>query len=247
MKIADGVEMLEIATQNLRGMSSAIYPTLVWDEEGAILVDTGYPGQLVRLREAVERAGVPFDRINRIILTHHDLDHIGGLASIRKALPGQVTVMALGKEIPYIQGDQRPLKLAGIEAQLDSAPEAMKSMYEKMKAGFQSSFGPVDGNLADRQDLPYCCGITVIHTPGHTLGHICLYLRQTKTLVAGDALTVEEGSLNRMRPEINYDNVKYGESLKKLEGFDVETVICYHGGLYRDHSNQRIAELAAQV
>ena len=33
-------------------------------------------------------------------------------------------------------------------------------------------------------------------------------------------------------------------SLKKLAQYDVQRVICYHGGLFSDNANQRIAELA---
>jgi hypothetical protein len=34
------------------------------------------------------------------------------------------------------------------------------------------------------------------------------------------------------------------KSLKKLAEYDIEKVICYHGGLYKDKVNQRIEELA---
>ena len=34
------------------------------------------------------------------------------------------------------------------------------------------------------------------------------------------------------------------ESLKKLTQYDIETVVCYHGGVYRDTANERLAELA---
>jgi hypothetical protein len=34
-------------------------------------------------------------------------------------------------------------------------------------------------------------------------------------------------------------------SLKKLTWFDIETVITYHGGLYTNSPNRRIAEIAS--
>ncbi|MDI6915484.1 MAG: hypothetical protein QMC95_14910, partial [Desulfitobacteriaceae bacterium] len=34
------------------------------------------------------------------------------------------------------------------------------------------------------------------------------------------------------------------KSIKKLTEYDIETVICYNGGLYKDNINQRIADLA---
>jgi hypothetical protein len=34
------------------------------------------------------------------------------------------------------------------------------------------------------------------------------------------------------------------QSLKKFTKYDIETVICYHGGIFNDNANQRLAELA---
>ncbi|MCL6478917.1 MAG: hypothetical protein K6T65_10940 [Peptococcaceae bacterium] len=54
MKIADGFEMLEISA-NIMGTASIIYPTLIWDNDTAILVDAGYPGQLPQIREVIKK------------------------------------------------------------------------------------------------------------------------------------------------------------------------------------------------
>jgi len=43
---------------------------------------------------------------------------------------------------------------------------------------------------------------------------------------------------------VNHDTDLALKSLKKLTRYNIETVICYHGGLYQDHPNRRIAELA---
>ncbi len=102
----------------------------------------------------------------------------------------------------------------------------------------------MDQTLVDGQELPYLGGITVIHTPGHTLGHICLYLSESKTLIAGDALVAEEGMLAASPPSLNYDAALSKQSLKKLARFEIESVICYHGGFIQDHPAQRIAALA---
>jgi glyoxylase-like metal-dependent hydrolase (beta-lactamase superfamily II) len=73
----------------------------------------------------------------------------------------------------------------------------------------------------------------VIFTPGHTPGHICLYLKKSKTLIAGDALMLVDGKLISSPPELTADPVQAKESLKKLAELDVEPVICYHGGVYQ--------------
>ncbi len=99
--------------------------------------------------------------------------------------------------------------------------------------------------VEDGEELPYGGGTVVIHTPGHTPGHLCLYVKQAKVLIAGDALNVEEGRLIGPRPQHTADIDAARRSLKKLAEYDIETVICYHGGMYRGEPNQRIAALAA--
>ena len=42
--------------------------------------------------------------------------------------------------------------------------------------------------------LPDYGGIKVLHTPGHTAGHISLHLPRIKTMIAGDAI-VSAGSI----------------------------------------------------
>lgn len=86
----------------------------------------------------------------------------------------------------------------------------------------------------------------MIFTPGHTPGHICLYLNQSKTLITGDALNVIDGQLVGPKAEFSSDIVLAKKSLKKLTHYDLETIICYHGGVYKDNINQRLLELACE-
>lgn len=243
MKIVNGIEMLEV-NSNVMGNASTIYPTLIVDEDNVILVDTGFPGLLEQFKTAIETAGTAFENLNMIILTHHDIDHIGNVSSIVKALEGKVKVMAHEVEAPYVNGDKTPLKLAQLEDKLEVLPKEMKGIYEKLKAGFEMSKANIDETLADNEELPYHGGITVINTPGHTLGHICLYFKKDKILIAGDVLKVENGKLDIMSMQINYDQELTIQSLKKLTQYDIETVICYHGGIFKDKVNERIRELA---
>ncbi len=241
MKIANGIDMLVIAFDRI-GQPSYIYPTLIWDQDNAILIDTGFPGQLPLIRETVAKAGIPFDRVNRVIITHHDIDHIGGLAAIQKDHP--VETLAYLTEKEYIEGAKTPLKLAQLQANLDNASEEAKATYTMLKAGFENSKARVDVTLTDGEILPYCGGVTVIHTPGHTLGHICLYLNASKTLVSGDELRIEDGVLNPAPARMNHDTPQAIQSIKKLTPYDIQRVVTYHGGLYEDQPNERIAELA---
>lgn len=247
MKIANGIYMLEIEV-NIMGTSSVINPMLIWDKDTLILVDTGYPGQLVQIHQAIEETNASFDKLNMIILTHQDIDHIGGLASILKELPSNnIKVIAHEEEKAYIQGDKIPVKVKQLEEKFALLPEAMKGIYEKLKGFYENNKVAVDKALTHGEELPYGGGITVIYTPGHTPGHICLYLKQHKILIAGDALFIEDGVLIKPGSAITFDMDLSIKSLKKLTEYDIETVVCYHGGIYKDNVNKRIAELAKSL
>jgi glyoxylase-like metal-dependent hydrolase (beta-lactamase superfamily II) len=236
VKIADGIYMLEISA-NIMGMQRGIYPTLIWDKDTVILVDTGFPGQVPLIREVIENVGVSFESLNMVILTHQDIDHVGSLSDILKELPNSIEVLAHKEEKAYIQGEKLSVKVAQLEANLNSLTLEMKAIYEKLKAFYENNNSKVSKTITDGEELPYCSGITVIYTPGH----ICLYLKHCKTLIAGDTLYVEGGLLVRAAQSTNFDMELSLKSLKKLTKYDIEKVICYHGGLYEGDANKRIA------
>jgi glyoxylase-like metal-dependent hydrolase (beta-lactamase superfamily II) len=247
MQIAPGVEMLELPAMLMNG-PGFLCPTLLWDGREVALVDAGLPGMAPQFAEAMARAKVPLEKLTRIIITHHDLDHIGSLGEVQRSVPHPVEVLAHADEVPYIQGEKRPIKMtpevmAQMEEQMKSLPDerrqAMRAMFESLK----NQKITVDHTLGDGETLPYCGGIRIIHTPGHTPGHICLYLEASKTLIAGDALFVDNGKLVPAPAFINADSSGALASLKKLTAHDIAHVIAYHGGLFGDNPNGRISEI----
>jgi glyoxylase-like metal-dependent hydrolase (beta-lactamase superfamily II) len=106
-----------------------------------------------------------------------------------------VEVLASEVEKPYIQGEQRLVKLTpeAIERAVAALPpEAPEEQRKAFRAALEHPpQAKVNRVLADGEELPCCGGVTVIATPGHTPGHICLYHRGTRTLIAGDALRVQ--------------------------------------------------------
>lgn len=249
MQLAHGLTMLEI-TAAMMGRSTTIYPTLLWDEQEVVLVDTGFPGQLPLFREALEKAGFPLETLTKIIATHQDIDHIGGLPDLLQSAPRKLDVLATEADKPYIQGEQMLIKvtpeaIARFVATLpaDLPEEQRQALKHRME---HPPKAPVDTTLADGEGLPYGGGVLVIHTPGHTPGHLCLYHPESLTLIAGDALTVTGGELARPNPAVDFDRTLAGQSLTKLARYGIERVITYHGGLYRGPANERIAKLAGE-
>jgi glyoxylase-like metal-dependent hydrolase (beta-lactamase superfamily II) len=191
------------------------------------------------------RAGVPFDRLDKVIVTHQDIDHIGSLPDIVRESSHKVEVLSHEEERPYIEGRKPLIKMnqERLSKRLVTLPKEQRQRAEALFANPPKA--SVSTVVADEEVLPYCGGITVVFTPGHTPGHICLYLNQSKILVSGDALVVTDGELRGPNPQSAYDIDTALKSLKKLTQYDVETVICYHGGVYKDSANKRLAELAS--
>ncbi|WP_442600805.1 MBL fold metallo-hydrolase [Paenibacillus sp. KN14-4R] len=241
MKIANGLETLELEA-NVAGQPSIIHPTLIWDQETMILVDTGYPGQAQLFQDTISKVGADFQKLSKIILTHQDIDHIGSLTAIQEALNQPAEVLANEIEKPYIQGEETIMKFALAFKQLDTWPEERKQGFLHMYNNLPK--GDVHRTISNQEELPYCGGIVVINTPGHTPGHISLYHKPSKTLIAGDALFVENGELIGPPRAFTLDMEAAIKSVQKLTEYDIETVICYHGGVYQNNVNERIAEIA---
>jgi glyoxylase-like metal-dependent hydrolase (beta-lactamase superfamily II) len=250
MQITAGVEMLELSAMLMNG-PGVLCPALIWDENEAVLVDAGLPGMARQIIDAITNAGVQPDMLTTIIITHHDLDHIGSLGELQRMIPHPIRILAHSDEVPYIQGERRPIKMtpemmAKMEEQMKAVPQEQRQAMKAMMESMRNQQITVDRTLADGEVLPFCGGIQIIHTPGHTPGHICLYLPASRTLIAGDSLFVEEGKLASAPAFINADAPLALQSLKKLARCDVACVIAYHSGLFRDSPNERIAEICSQ-
>ncbi|MGH1326285.1 MBL fold metallo-hydrolase [Bacillus pretiosus] len=217
MKIAKGVEMLQLEFQEF-----IIHPILLWNDEMAVLIDTGFPGQIEDIQVEMERVDVSFDKLKAVILTHQDIDHIGSLPELLQNCGSNIKVYAHELDKPYIEGDLPLLKGGNVE----NPPK-----------------GKVSDTVIDGQELPYCGGILILHTPGHTPGHISLYLKQSKTLIAGDSMYSVNGMLGGIHAPTTLDVQEALQSLKKYLNLDIESVVCYHGGLSKGNINAQIQNL----
>lgn len=148
------------------------YVVAAGPEGPAVVVDA--PPDVPGVCELVRRSGVtPV----ALLLTHAHLDHVGGAGGVTEeyGIPAS------------LHPDDGPL--AG-----DLAGQV------RMLMGFDGdgSYRGANGYqpLADRQRLELAgLGFRVIHTPGHTPGHCCLWLEEEGVLFSGDHLFA--GSIGR--------------------------------------------------
>lgn len=99
MRIAEGLEMLDLEMK-LGGRSMTIHPIIVYDNDAWTLIDTGMPGSANEIRAYAMQAGICGTPLQSIILTHQDIDHIGGL-------PGFLEDMGAASFEVYAHEDDR--------------------------------------------------------------------------------------------------------------------------------------------
>ncbi len=236
MKLNDDLYVLALPIQR-DSQTQFFNVSLILDAtNGPTLVDTGLPGQQDAIASALAEANMRVQDLKRIILTHHDIDHVGSLHDLVETSGARV--LAHTTEAPYIDGTLQP-RFARPEI-LAQRPE-LRPVAER----FQPT--PVDEYLEDDMHLDLAGGVRVVFTPGHTPGHICIYLERTKSLIAGDALTANEGRLYGPNVSATPDMPTACQSVQKLAELDVRTIVCYHGGVVRDDAREQLRRVAQEL
>ncbi len=211
----------------------------LWEwEDGVTLIDAGYPNDGPKILDALVENNFPLYSVKRIIVTHADLDHTGGLAQVKRATRASVACHAVEKE--YLEEPAR----RHAAYWLMRVPLWFISKYP---AFYHRPVDP-DELLVDGQELPE--GFTVIHTPGHTPGHISLLHRTKRFLITGDALSNRKGKLRPPLPLYTPDMQNAKRSIWKLAkkyGDDYETVVFGHGPAILNHGGKRVKALASQI
>src|SRR5512146_3351747 len=123
--------------------------------------------EIVRI---VERDGL---KVKQILITHAHIDHVGGAMKLK-----QLT----GAPILLNQNDQALLKMMDMQAAwVGMRPPGQIAIDQSVKDADRLKVGNLEA--------------TVMHTPGHTEGSICLYFPAEQKLIAGDTLFA--GSIGR--------------------------------------------------
>ncbi|NEX80198.1 MBL fold metallo-hydrolase [Bacillus thermocopriae] len=213
------------------GQKDTIYPTLIIMNNELTLVDTGHKNFLPLITNEILKYGYQMEQLKNIIITHYDNDHIGSLYDFKKEYPW-VKIIASEKESKYISGEVKSERLAQAEALLEnmSAEEIDfgKCFIQQLKS---LKHVPVDQTVRDG-DLILDDQCRVIATPGHTSGHISLYIPSLNSVITGDAAVKEKAELVVANPQFCLNLEKAEKSLAKLKDLQAKNYYCYHGGKY---------------
>ncbi|MGI4831811.1 MAG: MBL fold metallo-hydrolase [Janthinobacterium lividum] len=224
--IAPGLSGLKITFVNVFGLRH---------EDGSwTLIDAAIPFSAKRIKNWAEKT---FGRApNAIVLTHGHFDHAGAARELSEEW--NVPVYAHSLEFPYLTGEKEypaPDWKAGgglMPLMSPTLPRGPIDLGSRLKAL------PGEGSELNLAEMP---GWKLIHTPGHTPGHVSFFRESDGTLLVGDAFCTTKPesffAANFLQPaELHgppsYFTSDWGAakvSVRKLAALEPTTVAPGHG------------------
>ena len=218
---------------------------LLPDGENFTLVDCGIhdpakeDGGWSDLVGALEVCDADPSRISRLIVTHPHIDHYGPAAKLVEDVGCELWMHESVDEELLMYEDPGSIIDCMKEMLFDHGVEPGEvddlTAYEDWRSYLT---GIVRPTTALKGEEAFTCGDRswqVVHTPGHSRAHICLWSPEGRILISGDHL------LPSITPHIDFrrgiDRDPLGEflvSLEKVEKLDPELVLPGHGRPFDD-------------
>ncbi|MFB6118712.1 MBL fold metallo-hydrolase [Halosegnis sp.] len=192
------------------------------------LVDTGLPVNYPSLPSELADAGYEPADIDRVLLTHYDIDHVGGL----RELDGFDGPVYLGeRDAALARGDWTPTLFHH------------KGLFHRLARPFFDFKGVDLRPLADGERIG---DFTAHHTPGHNPGHVVYAHERLDTVFLGDLVWAEAGGFTPPFWLDSYNMRRLRESIRRLaEGPPFERGLVAHGDPVLTGASERLRELTA--
>ncbi|MBO8182842.1 MAG: MBL fold metallo-hydrolase [Archaeoglobus sp.] len=240
------IEMLRLKLPPDMPDFSTIY--VLKNESDTYVIDGGYISRrsVNEVVDGLEKLDVSL-RDSRFLITHHHIDHVG--ITIWK----KVNAWMHPLEIPFLKLYTDPLYFAKpymewmrkYDIDYDTV-KPLTSLFLTKKGSTAYTTGvkiEVKGKILPLEDGERKNGLRVIHTPGHSPGHLCFYLPEEKAMFAGDLVlsvtTTHIGYYPGYSTDPVGDQIK---SLKKLLNYEIDTIYPAHEEVIKK-PHERIYEL----
>jgi glyoxylase-like metal-dependent hydrolase (beta-lactamase superfamily II) len=217
MKIIDNVFVVPGVVAN---------PYILVDADGLTVVDAGLPRSEKKILAYVASLGKSARAVKRIILTHSDLDHVGGLAALHKLTGARTYASKIEADAIAAGKPSRQIKPSGFSVQ--------RLMFALLRPFMKATPFQVDEILKDGQTLPVLGGLRVVETSGHAPGHISLFAPTVGALFCGDSLVTDENGIYGSRRGLTWDDAKAREAESKQAALGARIVCSSHGPVVMD-------------
>jgi len=205
------------------------------DGQGLTLLDTLYDADAGRVIAAIEGAGRSMTDLKDIVLTHAHRSHLGGLAELKRR--SGATVHAHAWEAEIVAGRRKAERVSF----LPMRPLGAYWRVYHLQFGAALGLGALPPVVVDHTlDGGDRVGpLEVVHTPGHSPGHLAFWWPERRVLFAGDALATYP-ILAPGWPAFTLDPAAQAASLGRMAALEPEVVAVGHG-------EALVADAAAQV
>ncbi|AGL01256.1 Zn-dependent hydrolase, glyoxylase [Desulfoscipio gibsoniae DSM 7213] len=210
------------------------------------LVDVGpdMPQAYKVLRDMLSSLDCRIEDIKRIVITHSHPDHCGLAAQVAKEANAVVLIHSL--EESKLSGEPNFFK-ERISFVLETGipPEVIQEiMADRDKLPHPSVQGVHTRLINGGESIDFDGGeLQVMHLPGHSPGHLCLYNPEQKFLFSGDFLLPHITPNPLMEPDHDKPGCRlpalkqYLSGLDTLEKMDIAMVFPGHGGTFNDFNS----------
>ncbi len=227
-------EFLEVGGARIYRLGGRLVSAhLLVDDDGLVLVDTGFTGIAAELGGLLKQIGRSPGELKAILLTHGHLDHTGGASRIQRDTGASVWVHPADRE--HVAGRVRYRSWARGCGLLESTGRAVMR------------FKPpeVTNEFVDGQRLPWWGGLRAVHLPGHTPGHCGFFCERTGWLLSGDVFASYRWSVHLPPRFLNREQDGVRGSIVKVAAMDLGGVIPSHYDVLQSELHwRRLSELA---
>ena len=217
MKIIEGVYIVPGVVAN---------PYLIVDADGLTVIDTGLPRSEKKILAYIADLGKRAQDVSRIIITHADLDHFGGLAALKVATGARTYASRIEADAIAQGKSSREIKPSGFSFR--------RALFALLQPFVKATPVRIDEILNEGDTLPVLGSLHAVETPGHTPGHISLFAPSVGVLFCGDSMVSAANGLQGSRPGITWDETRARESERKQAALAAQIVCCGHGPVVMD-------------